>query len=124
MELVEILAYMHALRVVIVCHNEFEYGTISQLQFGRISRSHGLSAVVHHHAIRKFKEKMPSYDIRNLNTERLVCATFDDIEESFRTNSPKIRIANGCCTKLDCPTKIFYGCVVEAVTETIKSIPS
>lgn len=120
--LVKILADMHASRAIILCYNEFDYGSITPDILQRISMSHGLSAIVHKTAICDFSKRMPTYNLHNLCTDRIVNAVFNDISKSFSAKSPKIRIANDCCTKPDCPTAIFYECVVNAISETIKSL--
>ena len=115
--LIKILADMHASRAIILCYSEFDYGSITPDTLQQISTSHGVSAIIHKSAICDFKKRMPTYNLHNLSTDRLVNAVFDDIVKSFSVGSPKIRVANGCCTKPNCPTAIFYECVVNTISE-------
>jgi len=58
-----------------------------------------------------FKKKLPDYRLANLLTDKLT----QNVLKLLNKESPTVTIPNGCCSSKDCPTKLYYECVLDAV---------
>jgi hypothetical protein len=60
-----------------------------------------------------FTVKLPNYNLENLLVSKLLQNVLDNLKS--HASDKKIKIPNGCCSLANCPTKIYYECILKVI---------
>lgn len=68
------------------------------------------------YAIELFQQCLPKYRLQNLAIEHITTRVFHELKDINLLNTTEIILTNGCCNQTSCPTSIFIGCLLEAIS--------
>lgn len=109
----KLLAQVQASNQVICAEYEYDNPVLETKQFIEFFCNKDNQQEILNKTSELFAIKLPDYNLNNLLTDKLLQNVLNILKK--HSTDKKIKIPNGCCSLQNCPTKIYYECVLQAI---------